>query len=1157
MSSDDEFERFLDGDSDDENTAFSKATAKKTGKGLALMVIGVQPAYCSQATPRAPVGQVPRATMCKGFQLNSADPYDFEMRDADGSSDEEAKKEERSRRKREERQRGKADQQPASRKLSLEERMADILKRHGSSLASTLAPPPEDAPIPPPVEVDVAESQEAPPQEQPSSDESSDSLGMESADFEVIKAIGQAQLMDQLGRWPLAATKVSRSNEHPANALSRESLDEPFTVHLPVEDAPVDRFRYTPTEGSLVGEEPKADVPFESTFAKMKSVFSLEASEAASAGADDSSANDKQPTEAEACDEYGDDFDDDTPAVRLLKPPLLPPLQSPGPPPPPELTLDEEPSHAKASYGTGAESSASAVVAVAASFASILAEPEVPAYNLKAVTVDTVVSPPSPETPPKYNLKAVTVETVVSPPSPATPPKYNLKAVAVETVVGPASTAPTTTLAATPVPTGTSMAPPPMADAPPPVATAVPLPAAERFRQLQAQLTEARTVHDERVADAFERDKILIRAFSTKEHELKLELQAAQREILALRHEVHALSTEQDVHTLADARQLGKYVQSQQRVGVAMTTAAYETMRKEMETQEGLIQGYQLENERLMQQLKEVRRDLQYDVHTKNEALTATIKELRQQLQHQPATGRPPLETQLATDARVLALQDELREALDARHTRERELKVELDMAKKAKRDLECQIAGVRMDHLQRENEAFEKLRAESLAAQRQADAKIAQLQAKLDWYIQNQRFLDEQDELVRQQRATIDELQRAARATPSQPSRAADKRRIQALEAQLAEMERAMQKRHPDSLVNLILASKPTADDHVAEVRREAQVEVQRLQDELRDAQHSAELKLAAFRQQHERIVQQLQARLDAKQEAPDASRTALLAKIKVPSGRAVGLSRIVQELERKLEAKSRRAAPSPPTADDGATVVQPLLHVGRVTVMGRLRKELGDVKVELADVREQLRASEDARQALVQTMALAPPPAPAPPSGVPQSQHDVVLQQIAQLQKEAADRDERHASELRRAKDVLQDEVLRLTHDLAAAHNDVQRALSVAARVPHLEAQVLELQRQTQIPNTPSMLQYHALELQVQALLQKYSVREAELQTLLHQASESNQLEAARLRSHYEGLLSLKNADIARFQLQVPSPDPMLDEMLRELQALQATEI
>ncbi|RHY43634.1 hypothetical protein DYB38_011771, partial [Aphanomyces astaci] len=92
--------------------------------------------------------------------------------------------------------------------------------------------------------------------------------------------------------------------------------------------------------------------------------------------------------------------------------------------------------------------------------------------------------------------------------------------------------------------------------------------------------------------------------------------------------------------------------------------------------------------------------------------------------------------------------------------------------------------------------------------------------------------------------------------------------------------MHVAMQKRHPDSLVNLILASKP--DDVVAQL----ELQIQQLHDQRLEIEAQHEVKLTRFRQQHERVVQQLRQQLESRPNMDDESvatvRRFYLAKIK-----------------------------------------------------------------------------------------------------------------------------------------------------------------------------------------------------------------------------------------------------------------------------------
>ncbi|RLO04101.1 hypothetical protein DYB28_000460 [Aphanomyces astaci] len=265
--------------------------------------------------------------------------------------------------------------------------------------------------------------------------------------------------------------------------------------------------------------------------------------------------------------------------------------------------------------------------------------------------------------------------------------------------------------------------------------------------------------------------------------------------------------------------------------------------------------------------------------------------------------------------------------------------------------------------------------------------------------YVQNQRFIDDQDELVKQLQHSNEQLKEQLhhltttnKAKSHRPSSSTtDKRRIQALEAQLKDMHVAMQKRHPDSLVNLILASKP--DDVVAQL----ELQIQQLHDQRLEIEAQHEVKLTRFRQQHERVVQQLR-----------------------------------QQLENR------------PNMDDEST-----------------------------------------------------------------------------------------------------ESVATVRRFYLAKIKDCRKYADVAAQVPILEAAVQSLESRLSVPNTPSMLQYHALEMQIHTLTQKHAIRETELHVLLQNATQSSKMEVMQLQQRHEQAMAVKRAEIASFQAQ-------LDEMLAELKRL-----
>ncbi|KDO17653.1 hypothetical protein SPRG_15553 [Saprolegnia parasitica CBS 223.65] len=234
------------------------------------------------------------------------------------------------------RQKPKARAKPVtqSRKLSLEERMADILKRHGSALADAVAPSSVEVSAAASVPKEPPAVELAPPAQQPSSDESSDSLGMESADFEV--------------------------GGYAKKPFTKASVEAPFTVDAAFTSAPAETFRYADVAADKPAET-ETLAPFESAFAKMKNLFSLESSlekevppvETSDAYDDEFEAT-PDATEDNDMDMYDDDGFEESADASGMTPPLSPPPPpppvnfepdeasppaSPGPPPPPELPL--------------------------------------------------------------------------------------------------------------------------------------------------------------------------------------------------------------------------------------------------------------------------------------------------------------------------------------------------------------------------------------------------------------------------------------------------------------------------------------------------------------------------------------------------------------------------------------------------------------------------------------------------------------------------------------------------------------------------------------------------------------------------------------------------------------------------------------------------
>ncbi|KAG7402170.1 hypothetical protein PHYBOEH_005733 [Phytophthora boehmeriae] len=383
-----------------------------------------------------------------------------------------------------------------------------------------------------------------------------------------------------------------------------------------------------------------------------------------------------------------------------------------------------------------------------------------------------------------------------------------------------------------------------------------------------------------------------------------------------------------------------------------ISQATYVKLQKEIRTQDNLIAAFQKENECLMQQLKQVRQDVHYDVHEANEELRKQVKQLQEQANEvaslaggsdttSKAQYRAAVEARLEAEAHVFALREELAAVRLNHQQRVNELTLELDRVKKAKVELECRYEGVDLSQVAQEAEHARKLQNELDLCKTEHSHALGALQKKLDWYVENQRLLDDQDEELRRLRHEVaSQSSKSPGKTPlkSQSSNAIaggpsparshrrspnDIRRIQELESRLAEVEEAMRRRHPDSLTNLILASRRADEESKTQmVEHEYQEKVAALSRELEQAHEASEMKLASFRQQQEKLLLQYRRKIKEQEKqlkqlgkAPLTHRTPSKEAIKSAGATTdTEVARVrrfytdkIKQLERKWETKYR----------------------------------------------------------------------------------------------------------------------------------------------------------------------------------------------------------------------------------------------------------
>jgi len=332
---------------------------------------------------------------------------------------------------------------------------------------------------------------------------------------------------------------------------------------------------------------------------------------------------------------------------------------------------------------------------------------------------------------------------------------------------------------------------------------------------------------------------------------------------------------------------------------VTISKAEHDKLLHDLAEQEVLITGFQKENERLMQALKqreaeETSRKAHF--YDKQESLNKELLRLRNAETGAPAVRRSAeaLRQELDADATIRALKERLAMAEAGAGQREKDLQMTIDKLRKENRELAATSARVPSKVFSGADEDHDALAVEV----KRLEGEVTTLRGKLAWYAENQSLLAglEKDKAEAQAAAsalkrelrkkgvdgrTIEGIVRQAQAgsdssspteeggadssmfssaTKGASARAhgsgrsqADIRKIKELEEAVSELQECLRKRHPDSITSLVRAA-AMSDSVQAERQRESEA-VETMRRELVEAKTAYELKLRSIRQEHERL--------------------------------------------------------------------------------------------------------------------------------------------------------------------------------------------------------------------------------------------------------------------------------------------------------------
>ncbi|NP_955020.2 centrosomal protein of 162 kDa [Mus musculus] len=357
-----------------------------------------------------------------------------------------------------------------------------------------------------------------------------------------------------------------------------------------------------------------------------------------------------------------------------------------------------------------------------------------------------------------------------------------------------------------------------------------------------------------------------------------------------------------------------------------LTGEKLKQIQKEIQEQETLLQGYQQENERLYNQVKDLQEQNKKNeerMFKENQNLFSELASLKEQMHKnhflsQAVENTEPTKNQSFTDllAELRAAQKEknhLMEDIKRLKQDKQALEVDLEKVKRERDQAKDQIAYATGEKLY-EIKILEETHKQE----------VSRLQKRLQWYAENQELLDrdaarlrEANEETEKLRLEIEKLKTESGSPATQQrlrskERALDAKRIQDLERQVKEMEGILKRRYPNSLPALILAASAAGDSVDRNTVEFMERRIKKLEADLEGKDEEAKKSLRTMEQQFQKMKIQYEQRLEEQEqllahrqkEAPQSQRNSS-SRLKALETELGDIKEAHQITVRKLEAE------------------------------------------------------------------------------------------------------------------------------------------------------------------------------------------------------------------------------------------------------------
>lgn len=282
---------------------------------------------------------------------------------------------------------------------------------------------------------------------------------------------------------------------------------------------------------------------------------------------------------------------------------------------------------------------------------------------------------------------------------------------------------------------------------------------------------------------------------------------------------------------------------------------------------EGLVRGYQRENEKLVDEMKSLKEHLaaehrrMYVENKKLESLRAVlIKEQGGMLIKEGISDLSAI-SDLAGGTvvsrgdieqmreRLARAEGDIREREKLAREREAEMAAELERLRRWKMESESYMAGAAPKEVYSDvSETIQEYESKISSILQAHKQETSALESKLKWYLENQEFLTQKDTELKHREAEVAELRE--KLSSSKPS-AKEAARIRDLERSNKLLETQLKEKDPNSVAALIRAAKPSPEESA--LVQSLQERIETLSREVADKETEYEGKIRALRQEFE----------------------------------------------------------------------------------------------------------------------------------------------------------------------------------------------------------------------------------------------------------------------------------------------------------------